>query len=306
MRAYLAECWDRPEGLSPTHLQAVHFISSQSSITTSCGDSALLLDEPASALGPCRHDRAHTRLGDNGMARSGAGRSDLVVAVGTSDAAGPTEDDHLPARPGDAPDSDARGQPRPPPPERKKKGKKGKKESDRGALVERGRYCEASPSSAGSGAASAEWYARYCGAVPCYSPPVTASNQMECRNAEGRNAVREETHLGAERAPDKGVNVESPQVVPAAKVDWIGLDWIRELQDYQNGRTWSGDVKMMDQSYMLHSWSNPPKITRSLLPTRHAEWPHRCVGASPRATASWSAVCELHTLCDTHAWHAHK
>ncbi len=83
----------------------------------------------------------------------------------------------------------------PPPPERKKKGKK---ESDRGALVERGWYCEASPSSAGSGAASAEWYARYCGAVPCYSPPVTASNQMECRNAEGGNAVSEETHLGAE------------------------------------------------------------------------------------------------------------
>lgn len=67
VRAYLAECWDRPEGLSPTHLQVVHFISSQSSITTSCGDSALLLDQPTSALGPCRHDRAHTRLGNNGM-----------------------------------------------------------------------------------------------------------------------------------------------------------------------------------------------------------------------------------------------
>jgi hypothetical protein len=60
VRAYLAECWDRPEGLSPTHLQVVHFISSQSSITTSCGDRALLLDQPTSALGPCRHDRAHS------------------------------------------------------------------------------------------------------------------------------------------------------------------------------------------------------------------------------------------------------
>jgi hypothetical protein len=89
---------------------------------------------PLFALGPCRHDRAHTRLGDNGMARSGAGRSDLVVAVGTSDAAGPTEDDHLPARPGDAPDSDARGQPRLLLPKERRKERKKRRKAIAGLL----------------------------------------------------------------------------------------------------------------------------------------------------------------------------
>jgi hypothetical protein len=38
------------------------------------------------------------------------------------------------------------------------------------------------------------------------------------------------------------VNVESPQVVPAAKVDWMD-GWMDGLP-YQNGRTWSGVVEM--------------------------------------------------------------